>query len=460
MVLHFNLKGMFFLCCGLIFWQIFLPYPLLGGVLGVAAVFGWMRRDFSAADAVFAVAFLLNLWYVAASMGNVRQYDYYNFVMQVGYFISNDFFVQNPAGFLQEIYFQPPLWGLISAVVTKLCMALGETQAAGFDCVRFINLFAVSGAGIVFWRFTGLLSFKPEVRFGVFALFCLFPANAIFANLVNNDAMVYFLMLVMLYAGYLWNLAGGWKETFVLAGMLFLAGMIKFSGIMIVPALGVFGLCRLVQAEDKLSLRLWGQFGVIGLGAVLGFGWGWFLLYYGLPLVPPPLNTEFQNLSNYTVMERLFSLETIGYPLADVRAGKLEANVFLALLKTALFGEWAWRGMFWAYVLYAWGGILAVLLAASFFSLWKYKMGRDYALNLAVVMLVFSVFGAWANFWLEYPYFCSSEFRYAAILLPVSLLWFGNYLSQKSLPKAVSYALAGGLVLFVAARIMLYLHTI
>ncbi len=87
-------------------------------------------------------------------------------------------------------------------------------------------------------------------------------------------------------------------------------------------------------------------------------------------------------------------------------------------------------------------------------------MGRDYALNLAVVMLVFSVFGAWANFWLEYPYFCSSEFRYAAILLPVSLLWFGNYLSQKSLPKAVSYALAGGLVLFVAARIMLYLHTI
>lgn len=76
------------------------------------------------------------------------------------------------------------------------------------------------------------------------------------------------------------------------------------------------------------------------------------------------------------------------------------------------------------------------------------------------MVLVFSVLGAWANFWLEYPYFCSSEYRYVMILLPVSLLWLGNFLTQKSLPKAVGYVLAGGVALMVLAQFMLYLNTI
>lgn len=460
MILHFNLKNMFLICCGLICWQVLLPYPFWGAALGVAAVWVWKRRDFSVTDGVFAAAFLLNVWYVTASFGNVRQYDYYNFVMAADYFIRNDFFIKEPQNFLNEVYFQPPLWGGIAAGVTRFCMALGATQEAGFDCVRYLNLFAISGAGIVFWRLLGMLSFKPNVRLGMFALFCLFPVHALLANLVNNDAMVYFLMLAMIYVGSQWYLSGSWKETLLLAGLLLAAGMIKFSGLMMVPMLGVFGLCRLVQAKNKLSPQLWGQFGAIGLGATLGFAWGWFLLYFGLPLVPPPVNVDFQNLSGYSVAERLFSLSTIRYPLADVVHGHAEVNVFLALLKTALFGEWHWRGLFGVYVLYVWGGVLALLLVITFFTLWHYKLGRDYALNLAVVVLVFSVLGAWANFWLDYPYFCSSEFRYAAILLPMSLLWLGNFLSQKSLPKGLSYTLAGSLAFLAIARIMLYLYTI
>lgn len=460
MVLHFNLLGMFLLCCGLICWQVLLPYPLLGAALGVLAVLGWQQRKFSAADGVFAIAFLLNVWYVVSSWGNVRQYDYYNFVMFADYFIRNDFFVAYPQMFLSEVYFQPPLWGGISALVTKFCMLMGVSQAEGFDCVRYLSLYAVSGAAIILWRLMGEFSFKDNIKFGIFVLFCLFPANAILANLVNNDAMVYFLMLGMIYVSYRWYLFGGWKEALMLAGLLLAAGMIKFSGLMVVPALGVCGLSQLLQAQNKFSGRLWGQFTIIGLGAIIGFGWGLFLLSYNLPLVPPPVNVEFQELSRFLVTERLFSFATVGYPFADVWGGYIEANVFLALLKTALFGEWAWGSQLWAYVLYVLGGALAVLLVVSFFSLWQYKLGADYTFNLVVIVLVFSVLGAWVNFWLDYPYFCSSEFRYVMILLPVSLLWFGNYLSQKSLPKVVNYALAGGLVLMAVVRIMLYLHTI
>ncbi|MCM1323753.1 MAG: hypothetical protein NC218_06290 [Acetobacter sp.] len=459
-MLHFNFIGLFGLCTGLICWSVFWSYPLVFAALCLGGFWFWRRAEFSMADGIFATAFMMNVWYISSSVGNVRQYDYFNFVMFIDYFIRNGFFLQAPMSFFQEIYYQPPLWGGVSAAVVRFCIWLGGTAAQGVDCVRYVNLFAVSGAGIIFWRLMERLKFQENVRFGLLALFCFFPANSILANLVNNDAMVYFLMLSAMYVGYLWYQSGRWREVFILSGILFAAGMIKFSGLMIVPAIGVLGGCLLLRAKNKLSLSLWGQFAVIGAGAVLGFSWGLFLMYFDLSLVSPPINVGFQDLNGFTKTERLFSFDTVSYPFADIWGGYIEVNVFLALVKTALFGEWGWALDIWAYLLYGLGLVLAVMLVMSFFSLWRYALGEDFALNIFCVVLVLSVLAAWMNFWLEYPYFCSSEFRYVAILLPVSLLWFGNYLSQKSLPKWLNYALAGCLVVFILAKFMLYLNTI
>lgn len=460
MALHFNLKGLFLFVSVMMLWLFLLPYPLIGAGAMLGGYLLWRYKDVTIADGVFATALLMNLWYVLSSMGNVRQYDYFNFVMFADYFIRNDFFVKQPIMFLQEIYFQPPLWGLVCAIVTKTGMLLGQTQEQAFDAVRFLSLFAVSGAMIIFWRLMGEFKFSEKVKLGLFAVFCFFPANSVAANLVNNDAMVYFLMLSAVYVSFLWYESGAWRQALLIAGILFFAGMVKFSGLMVVPAIGVLGLCRLLKAEDKFAAQLWGQFALIGLGAALGFGWGLFLLYFDFPLVPPPMNVDFQDLSAVPFVDRLSGVSTAFYPFADIWHGHIEANVFIALLKTALFGEWGWAYGVWANMLYILGGILALFLVGSFVTLWIYKLKGDFAFNLFCVVLVFSVLISWARFWLEFPYFCSVEFRYVMILLPISLLWFGNWLTQINLPKWVGYASAGFITLFVLAKFMLYLHTI
>lgn len=454
MTIFFNIKQLFLFCLLLAYCQFWFEGGLLiaGGVTcGILAFCFYKDKKGLALNAIFFSAFLLNLWYVLASFGNVRQYDYFNFVMFADYFVQNDFFLFRPLGYLQSVYFQPPLWGGIAGIFMKVLE---------FDYVRFISLFAVSGAMIYFWRLTGELGFKNYIRLLTFGWFCFFPFQGILANLVNNDALVYFLMTAMLYYAYRWLVLSQMREAFILSGLLFAAGMVKFSGLMMVPALGVLGLYKLMTAQDKFSRGLWAQFGVIGAGACLGFAWGWFLLYFGLPLVPPPQNNAYQSMAAYSLADRLFSLDTAFYPFADVQTGGIEANVFLALLKTSLFGEWRWNGAFWAEVMYAEGILFALFGVISFFYLLKYKIGVGFAFNGFLIVLVFSVLGAWANFWLDYPYFCSSEFRYTAILLPASLLWMGNFLDKKSLPKGVIYALAGGVALLTVARIMLYLHTI
>lgn len=114
MTLHFSLKDIFGLCVVLMIWNLVMP----AGTIWTAAVyFGvvliylqWRKKGpaedvVSAADGILAAAFLFNLWYVLGSWGNVRQYDYYNFVMHTDYFLQNGFFLAAPAAYLQSVYF-------------------------------------------------------------------------------------------------------------------------------------------------------------------------------------------------------------------------------------------------------------------------------------------------------------------------------------------------------------------
>ncbi len=462
MTLHFNLRAMFLVCIGLMLWHALLPATLSVAVLLMMAVclFYVRKKEFSVYDVIFSVSFLLNLWYVLASWGNVRQYDYFNFYMQTDYILEHNFFVSNPREYLSSVYFQPPLWSGIAAGVCKIMMLLGKTEEQSFDFVRFVSLFAVSGATIIFFKLLQRFAFEKKVCAFVFALFCFMPFHSIMANFVNNDAFVYFLMLGALYLGILWYGDNSWCRTIWLSVVIFLAGMTKFSGLMIVPAIAVLGICKILQVSEKQKFRLLMQGIFIVCGVVLGFAWGIFLLYNHLPLVPPPQNIDYQDLSHYGLRERILVWNMWKTPFADVQAGVLEPNVWGSLLKTSLFGEWRWQGMFWGYLLYILGGLLAVSLLVSFFNLFKEKLGNNFVFNLMWIVLTFTVLSAWINFWLDYPYFCSSEFRYVAILLPVSLCWFALYLSKKIPSKQMEFILAGLLSVFVLVRIMLYLNTI
>lgn len=462
MCLHFNLKEMFILCVGLMLWHAVAPMTLGIAVvtLSVFSVYYIYQKKLTTFDLVFIGSFIINLWYMLNSWGNMRQYDYFNFYMHADYFLENNFFIAQPSLYLSKAYFQPPLWGGIAAIICKMMMFLGKTKELGFDFVRFISLFAISGTSIVFFRILLYFRFEKILSLFIFALFCFMPIHAVMSNLVNNDALVYFLMLCGIYLALLWYDNNTWTRTLQLGGVLLLAGMTKFSGLMIVPAIAVLGIFKLVKSPCSQHLNVLLQGGVIFCGVVSGFAWGIFLLYHGLPIVPPPQSVDYQNLASYTLFDRLFAFDLWLEPFVDVQQGFVEPNVWLALIKTSLFGEWPWQGLLWVNVIYVFGLILALLLIWSFFILFKQKLGGNFVFNMAWVVLVFAVFAAWINFWLDYPYFCSSEFRYVIILLPVSLCWLALYLSQKSLSKRHYLLLAGLLIVFVFARIMLYLNTI
>lgn len=461
MLLNFNLRYVFLLCMFLMLCQATLGYTLLSCSIVIFAYLFYLYKHerLSFVDGIFALSFFMNVWFVIKTAGNVYQYDYFNFYMHADYFVMNDFFVKNPKMYLSSVYFQPPLWGFVAGMVTKLMMLIGQTKEVSFDFVRFVSLFAISGSSIIFWKLIKKFDIKENIALVGFAFYCFFPIHSILSGLVNNDAMIYFLMIAVIYLAYNWYLDNSWYNSILISALLFVGGMIKFSALMVVAGLVVLILCKLIADKKNYKIIL-GQSFLMGFGCLLGFAWGFFLLYFDFPLVPPPQSNAFQDLSAVALSDRLFSLDTILVPFVNLRSGLLENNVWLSLIKTSLFGEWMWNNALFAYVLYVIGFVFAFIAIMSFFSLLKLKLGRDYSFNLFVIVLVFAVIISWIVFWLEYPYFCSTEYRYVVILLPLSLLWIMNWWQNLSLPKWSNYTLIGLVALLVIAKFMLYLNTI
>ena len=462
MVLGFNLFFIFSVTTFLMLWHMVLPYTVgMGGVVFCFYLW-WLykKNKLSLQDVIFALGYIFNLWYVCRLNINVRQYDYFNFFMQAFYFVENDFFIKEPKAFLRSAYYQPPFFAGIAGVITKIGMLLGKTREEGFDEARFISLFAVSGVYVVFWRMLNLFKFDRKVvlwGFGGFVFLCF---HTILSGLNNNDALVYFLMMMILYKGYLWYLDANLKNALIVSLFVMLSGMTKFSGLMMMAYLGMLGLALLIERKNKFDVKLWGEFLVIGLGGVIGFGWGIFLLAHGVGLVPPPQSADYQLLSEYSIWQRLGDFSNIGILFADVRNGVIEPNVWLSLIKTSIFGEWAWENALFSSILYVINILFAIVFVYSFGGVFKYKIGKDFGLNLAIIVSVVAVFISWAMFWLKYPYFCSTEFRYVSILMPLSFLWLINFFAQKKLPKWVNITLAVLCVLYVIAKVIVYLSTI
>lgn len=462
MILNYNLSKMFLFTLGLIIFCVFIPYISISGfvVLGVYNFYLYKNKKLSFFDIIFSISLIMNMWFIEKSFSVKYQYDYYNFYMHMAYVIENNFFIFSPKSYINVVYFQPPLWGVISGLVTKVVMWLGENRENAFNFVRFINLFAISGACIIFFRILNRFNINKKISILMFTLFCFYPINTILSNLVNNDAFVYFLMLCMVYMASLWYDNSSYKNALGLGGLLFVAGMTKFSGLMLVPALGGLCLCKIFGTKIEQRCSVFYQSLIIGMFSIFGFAWGLFLLYFNLPLVPPLQNADYQSMVNFSLFDRLLDFSGLSVLFVDIHNGVLEPNVLLSLLKTSLFGEWSWGNPFSGYVLMWVGLFLSIAFILSFFSLFKYKLGNDFSFNLFMIVAVFSVLISWISFWIEFPYFCSTEYRYVAILLPLSLLWFANCLSQKNLPKWFYYTLASFVIVFVFAKFMLYLNTI
>jgi len=270
---------------------------------------------------------------------------------------------------------------------------------------------------------------KKESRITAALVISAFPAFTLMSASVNNDILSILLFFTGFYFGLKWFEEGTWKSIIPAALAVGFGMMTKLSVGMIAFPVGFLFIVKLIKdLADKDDKKKKGKtfiqlvvFGVIC--APLGL---WFqvrnYLKFGVPFTYVlRADNPYQDLTKYTPVQRIFGF--YGFPIEDFfmnlgSDGEQDYNIFIAQVKTALFGGENCRDdltmSMAGYALLLVFLMLIILSVAGFiYTVITLKKRKSFWQDLSMIVLAVFQTASVISFSLQYPHICSQDFRYS-----------------------------------------------
>lgn len=425
-------------------WGLLLISFLRGGVaqaalgeglllLAAAAFSLWRRGRLSwrrAAALLLLAAAVLRLAYVLCTPYDVRQHDGGGHIEYVAYLVEHNFRLPaldfDPREGWQ--FYHPPLNHLLLAAWVKLRMLLGATFAQGMESAQALSLFWSCAALCCCWRLFRALEMRGPGLFAACALAGFCPVLAINAAAVNNDGLLFLWEMALLNDAVRWWRAPAAWRCARMGLFLGLAMATKLSGALLAFPLSALFLAALYRRRRHMG-AMWRQYALFLLiCAPLGLAYPVYnRLRWGMPLnyVLTLSADATQFIRGRTALERLFVVTKEQFLRMFIErdtAGLQDHNVFLALLKTAAFDEYAVSGAVGvAAAVYVSQIAAAVLSAACAVRAVLRWVRRRYVgvVNAFLALTAATLLLSYIKFCFEYPFVCTEHIRYVLPLIPL-----------------------------------------
>lgn len=339
-------------------------------------------------------------------------------------------------------YYHPPLYYILAALFLKLNITFGVEEALAFENIQILTMFFSSLCILVSYSILNHLKVqKQSLLLGV-SLIAFFPGMILLSGSINNDILAILFLFLCFYRTLLWIEHKNIKNL-LLIGLTLALGMItKLNAAVLAFPLAMIFLLYFME-EIKLG-HFWKQIRNFSLFGLLtgGIGLSWVIrnlvLFRALPAAISNSSESILYMGNSSLWD-IFGIPydlNIKYPFHTVY-GKTCSNSWLILLRTSLFGEMRPGSsgpelsdmmLTLCQILYL---IAFVTMFLSFFyilyaQIRKIRTGNPkekelsifYITGYLVIILTFLAFV------LKYPFTCSADFRYIALVLiyiPISM---------------------------------------
>ncbi|MBO4902004.1 MAG: glycosyltransferase family 39 protein [Lachnospiraceae bacterium] len=422
--------------------------------------------------AVMISGIFVKLCYILYTHVAQRQHDVVDFHVGEGqaayieYFVSHlrlpDFDPRSIWGF-----FQPPLHHILSGIWMRINLFLGLSERQAQENVQVLTFFYMGALMLLTYEICRELKMNERASCIAVSIVSLHPIFILLSGSINNDALSLVLMVFALYLAIVWYKRPKVITIVLLALSIGFAMFAKLSGGLIAPAVAALFLHKLIKEKDA-RLKIFLQYVVFGVICV-PVGLFWTVrnkLLYDMPLnYIPGVGQQFENV---TFADRFFDFHmgTVFPAMIENGADYYEHNIFLALMKTSLFGEYDYSQQ--------WGGftVPAVLLFVSalilaglaLFATVMLLLPKDTRLKsewkwLFGVLYV-TVVGSYLSFALSYSNFSAQDFRYGAIAIVAEALLLGIYAGNTDpagkKEKCLFHITAGATAVFGACSFMIY----
>lgn len=442
------------LCLIFLFWHSPYQLEMLASVvlliLGVIALWAHIFNHLTprlACILLGAAAFSLHAVYILYTAYLVRQHDVLDIQSPIGhqaymlYFVNHNFALPNFDPRSVWEFYHPPLHYWVSALWIKLQMLFGTDPATAVENVQYLTLFYSCAALIISYRILRILQFDGAALIVSFAILCLHPSLILLSGSINNDMLGIVLSFAAILYALRWYQNPTRKNILLLALWIGLSMMAKSSGILAAPAVAFLFLRKFLKAKDS-RLIFWKQFGLfLAVSIPLGLWWSIYCkIRFGMPIGAvtglQPDNPQY--LGHDSPIQRLFGMDWHHFSVFENwnwQGGVFEYNLWIALLKTALFDEAELfvsgpglifsQMLFGVNVLLAAGMLVCIILSVVY--AWRKKAAiktcqagfRPFTLFFTVLFVTYLLF--YIGFCFREPYACTQNFRYIVpTLLPAA----------------------------------------
>ena len=330
-------------------------------------------------------------------------------------------------------FFQPPLHHIIAALWMRFCAHFGLAYRQVQENVQLLTLFYICSVTVITYFICRELKLREWGTRVVLVIVCFHPALTIMSGSINNDALSLVLAVLSVYLVILWYKTPSFRLIIMLAISIGLSMMAKLSGGTVAPAVAALFLLKLIKDREHFGKYIlqYAAFGII----VFPLGIWWELknmMLYGMPFnYIPPVGEQL----NAGMLKRLFDIRTDNvYPCLISNGDAYdEYNVFLALLKTALFDD-SNLGMesgginLFACILFITALVLAVISLIATVRVLADKKNRfallpEHKLLFGVLYLTLLI--SYFSFALGSNNYSAMNFRYIALVIIVESVFLG-----------------------------------
>jgi len=424
---------------------------------------------------VLFLAFLIRFCFFTMSNYDIAQNDVGVFsenFKHLGYihhiFMSGKLPEDNPM--LSDQFCHPLLHHLISALYLKFCYILGFEQEIWVENLQTLPFIYSNLSLLILDKIARVLKINVNGRTIVLILTAFIPYNTMLSGALNNDALLFLMMLLSIYFTLKWYEEPKLCWIAYMAFSIGLAMMTKISGVLIAPAMAfvmIYKLCERRNARGDL-LRQFIVFGFISFPLGL---WYPVLRYiqFKMPLgfvVRLPIDS-YQYIGNYKLWKRFFDFSDYWkspYLCLQVEKGYIDHNIFTGLIKTALFAEADFsknsdllRGVSWFGLV-----VMSLTLIGLFVGFVAFLKDRKICnvIKIFIMCLIGVIFTSWIFFCLDCPHVCTMHIRYVWIAIYVLALVAGMQISNRKWFKQRLLLVKGMFLLYCGTFMLLILSIV
>ncbi|MBO5038501.1 MAG: hypothetical protein J6C85_03485 [Alphaproteobacteria bacterium] len=402
-------------------------FLLMAELTGIGFLF-WTNRKNKVYFPFFIIltALVFHLYYLQSIAVDYHQHDldgilYY---MRQLLLTEDGLFKINPWN--MYYLFHQPLHFIIIGQVYTLGLYLFEDSATALKGLQYVSLFYVTLSSVFAVRILKEFKLPALVFYAAVLFFCFNPTLFLFSGYLSDDPPAFFWGILFLYNILIWYK----NETnlhLIFAALCFALGVLtKLSILIMVPAVCFLFCCKFFMSKDKKKVLA--QICLFIIVCVpLALIWVirnhvlFDMSFYNIPDTSP----SGQNFKYLTFGERIGDFSQLFIPFIN-SPYTTEKNMWLALVKTELFGEWDLslthlRLAIPALLLY----LLTLLLkVATLFCAFLLLRKKNFTvLHFFFVLIYFCVWGYSFKYALDYPYACSTDYRlFATLMLPETLI--------------------------------------